>query len=497
MDWPNTHLGFPQADKASFYHEPRRSLVVRKVLSDSIPKKWELTTDEDWEKWLHEENFHQHQTPGIGVILAARASETQDGGVGDDEGPQIEGNDGMLLMELPFSKAAFDGIINKFFVHPSITKAIQRPGPIFSRTHIKAGNPPEPAVAYVCRTSSAWEGDIALSATHFPRTGFTSAVFFGCEFDEKVARGNIRIPTASLKSGDRITGLLSNSEATVIHPMLLVGILAEVELRRHQGIVRRAVVHLLDTVTDVSAGEGAGYQALAPKPGEEDTHAIKPWLDMHVIKIKLESWQRELEKMVEHVEELSQTLYRARELPSKGDINPMIVKPYEDAELAALSAEEERKTNVRATGGRIGERLRDIINEYHEMISESMLTMEGLTLATQVAHTRANMEIAEKTKKDGGQMKSIAVLTMVFLPGTFFATFFSMSFFKWDDPPEGEVASPKLWVYFLVTVIFTSLTLAIYRWWSKKQSGKVTRRNDPELGVQEGLELSAMKGNTE
>ncbi|EJT75929.1 hypothetical protein GGTG_05854 [Gaeumannomyces tritici R3-111a-1] len=496
MDWANTHLEFPAEDKDSFSHEPRRSLVVRKVLSDSVPKKWELTTEEEWKQWLHEEHFHQHQTPGIGVILAARPPGAQDDAAGDDESSQIGGNDGMLLTELPFSRVAFDEIIKKFLVHPSITKAIQRPGPIFSRTHIRISNPHEPAIAYVCRTSSAWDGDIALSATHFPRTGFTSAVVFGCEFDDEAVRGNMRIPTSSLKSGDRITGLLSNSEATVAHPMLLVGILAEVELRRHQAIVRRAVEHLLDTVTKVSTGEGADYQVLAPQSGDEDKHAIKPWLDMHVIKIKLESWQRELEKMVEHVEELSQTLYQTREIPSEGDMNPTTLQPYEDTQLDAFKAEEEQRANLRATGGRIEERLRDIVNQYREMISESMLTMEGLTLATQVAHTRANMEIAEKTKKDGGQMKSIAVLTMVFLPGTFFATFFSMSFFKWDPPSEGEVASPKLWVYFLVTVVFTTLTLAIYMWWSRKQSGRVTRGDDPERGAKEDLELSLINGRT-
>ncbi|KAL8404455.1 hypothetical protein RB594_009345 [Gaeumannomyces avenae] len=496
MDWTNTHLEFPERDKDFFSHEPRRSLV-RKVLAGSAPQKWPLTTDEDWERWLREETFQQreHQAPGIGVILAARPLEAQDDVAEDNGGPQIQGNDGMLLMKLPFSRAAFDGIISKFFLHPSITKAIQRPGPIFSRTHIKIGNPPEPAVAYVCRTSSAWGGDMALSATHFPRTGFTSAVFFGCEFDEEVVRGNMRIPTSSLKSGDRITGLLSNSEATVVHPMLLVGFLAEVELRRHQDIVRQAVEYLLDTVTKVSSGEGLNYQMLTPESGEEDNHAIKPWLDMHVIKIKLESWQRELEKMVDHVKELSDMVYRAREVPKMGELNPVTLQPHDDKQLVAFRAEEERRGNVRAVGRRIEERLRDIINQYHEMIGESMLTMEGPNLITQVIHTRANMEIAEKTKNDGRQMKSIAVLTMVFLPGTFFATFFSMSFFKWD-PPEGEVASPKLWVYFLVTVVFTTLTLAIYMWWSRKQSGRVARGDDPERGAQEDLELSLINGRT-
>lgn len=233
--------------------------------------------------------------------------------------------------------------------------------------------------AYVCRGPNAWPGDIALSATHFPSTGFTYAVFFGCEFGTKPAQAT------ALKSGDRITGLLSNSESTVAHPMLLVGIFAEIELRRHKSIVQSAVGHLLDTVNKVSAGEGADYRALAPRPGQEESHAIKPWLNMHVIKIKLEAWRRELEKMMDHVQELSQTLYQASEVvPREGDIDPLTLQPYTATQIAAFTTEEERRTSLRATGDRIKERLQDITNQYHEMISMSMLTMEGLAMATQL-----------------------------------------------------------------------------------------------------------------
>ncbi|KLU85099.1 hypothetical protein MAPG_04131 [Magnaporthiopsis poae ATCC 64411] len=456
MDWPNTHLRFPQRDKGLFYYEQRRSFIVRKTLTDGVVKKWEVTTDKDWDESLHEAfRDDGRQTPGITAVLAARAS--------DDADSQAQGDNPMLLEHLPFSRAVFDGITDNFFVHPSITQAIQRLGPSFSRTHLKLGDPLGPAIAYVCRGSNAWPGDIALSATHFPSTGLTYAVFFGCEFDEKPAR------VTALKSGDRITGLLSNSESTVAHPMLLVGIFAEIELRRHMPIVKKAVAGLLGTVDDVTAGEA----------GQEESHAIKPWVNMQFIKIKLEAWRRELEKMVAHVEELSRTLYQASEVvPREGDIDPLTLQPYTAAQITAFKIEEERRASLRATGERIKERLQDITNQYHEMISMSRMTMEGLTMATQLANTRTNTEIAEKTKKDGEQMKSIAILTMVFLPATFLATFFSMSFFKWDVP-EGDVISRNIWVYFLIT---TCLTLGLYVWWSKTQSRRAANKGDVESG---------------
>lgn len=47
------------------------------------------------------------------------------------------------------------------------------------------------------------------------------------------------------------------------------------------------------------------------------------------------------------------------------------------------------------------------------------------------AHTQANMAIAMLTRRDSSQMKSIALLTMIFLPATFMAVcdFFISLFF--------------------------------------------------------------------
>lgn len=53
-----------------------------------------------------------------------------------------------------------------------------------------------------------------------------------------------------------------------------------------------------------------------------------------------------------------------------------------------------------------------------------------------------------------------------------------MSFFKWD-PPEGDVISRSIWVYFLIT---TCLTLGLYIWWSRTQSRGTAGEGDAERG---------------
>ncbi|KAJ5002240.1 hypothetical protein K4K48_000380 [Colletotrichum sp. SAR 10_66] len=60
-------------------------------------------------------------------------------------------------------------------------------------------------------------------------------------------------------------------------------------------------------------------------------------------------------------------------------------------------------------------------------------------------------------------MRSIAFLTMVFLPATFVATLFSMTFFQWIPDDSEKMVSPFLWIYFVVALILTLFTVWLLR----------------------------------
>jgi Mg2+ and Co2+ transporter CorA len=69
--------------------------------------------------------------------------------------------------------------------------------------------------------------------------------------------------------------------------------------------------------------------------------------------------------------------------------------------------------------------------------------------------------IASDTRKDSESMKTIAVLTMAFLPGTFVSAVLSMNFF---DSTSGEfVVHSKWWIFPTVTI---PLTLAVVGLWA-------------------------------
>ncbi|KAH0282854.1 hypothetical protein M436DRAFT_84896 [Aureobasidium namibiae CBS 147.97] len=101
--------------------------------------------------------------------------------------------------------------------------------------------------------------------------------------------------------------------------------------------------------------------------------------------------------------------------------------------------------------------------------------------SAQVAKESAR--IAQATLNDSSSMKTIAVMTLIFLPATFACSFFSMTFFDWQKTSDRTV-SKDLWVYFAVTVPVTVLVLVAWAFLTKKsrQESQLLRRRTMERG---------------
>jgi Mg2+ and Co2+ transporter CorA len=78
-----------------------------------------------------------------------------------------------------------------------------------------------------------------------------------------------------------------------------------------------------------------------------------------------------------------------------------------------------------------------------------------------MTHEDANASIglAAASRNDSASMKTIAIMTMAFLPATFFAALFSMPSLRWDQP---AVVQDRFWVYWAFTV---PTTIAVFLVW--------------------------------
>ncbi|KFY40244.1 hypothetical protein V494_03599 [Pseudogymnoascus sp. VKM F-4513 (FW-928)] len=104
------------------------------------------------------------------------------------------------------------------------------------------------------------------------------------------------------------------------------------------------------------------------------------------------------------------------------------------------------------------------------------------------ADSSLNFRMAATTGLDSSAMKTLAFVTVVFLPPTFVATLFSMSMFNWQassnnnssesaiDNGRQKVVVTDLWIYWVVSVPLTLMVLLGWRVWWHYQKIYYTRR---------------------
>ena len=91
--------------------------------------------------------------------------------------------------------------------------------------------------------------------------------------------------------------------------------------------------------------------------------------------------------------------------------------------------------------------------------------------------------IAFEMKRDSASMKTIALLTVVFLPGTFVSGFFGSNLFAVQTTNSGKEIFRRTsiwWCWFIITVPLTIVTLAWYYFWVvqwQKKEGQLGSKN--------------------
>ncbi|KAE8453913.1 hypothetical protein EG329_007689 [Mollisiaceae sp. DMI_Dod_QoI] len=96
--------------------------------------------------------------------------------------------------------------------------------------------------------------------------------------------------------------------------------------------------------------------------------------------------------------------------------------------------------------------------------------------------SKLSIMIAEDTRRDSSSMKTIAVLTLFFLPATATASVFGMSMFDWKAKTGDTVVSRRFWIYIVVAIPLTLVVLfawLVWFWWGLKKYEK-KRGNDLE-----------------
>ncbi|PQE31549.1 Mg2+ transporter -like Zinc transport protein [Rutstroemia sp. NJR-2017a WRK4] len=133
----------------------------------------------------------------------------------------------------------------------------------------------------------------------------------------------------------------------------------------------------------------------------------------------------------------------------------------------------------------------DIARESHKIAelsrndNQAMRTLAELSrrdTKLMIELARDSRSVALATARDSAAMRVIAAVTILFLPATFTATFFSMSFFNFLDSASPK-ASPWIWIYFVITGLLTVIIQTIWALMSHRSQTKLPSSSDVDLRV--------------
>ncbi|KHN99540.1 Mg2+ transporter protein, CorA-like/Zinc transport protein ZntB [Metarhizium album ARSEF 1941] len=134
-------------------------------------------------------------------------------------------------------------------------------------------------------------------------------------------------------------------------------------------------------------------------------------------------------------------------------------------------------------------KLKGLENYIHTTLERLKVQREALYNIMSQREARLNLEIAGEqrriahaSKRDSTAMKTISLMGTLFLPGTYLASVFSMTFFNFQE--TAHPVSVNLWIYFAVTVPVTAAIVAIWVWFDRRREAQYARDDeDLELTI--------------
>ncbi|KAH7153549.1 hypothetical protein EDB81DRAFT_456648 [Dactylonectria macrodidyma] len=300
-----------------------------------------------------------------------------------------------------------------------------------------------------------------MALTHDPESCTTFAIVFGCN---EIHRKQIEA---------RIAAVIPMALA---HPALLPGILAELERKRLTGLVEDT----LDRFTLRAGGTSTvvdGHVSRLYKSEAQMGEYLELCYESQNLAKECKSVKRQLSKMTQFC----------------GNASTWVADTPRD-ELSKVEFPQRGLTDV---GNMIKKRTLEIMDEYDNKIDECGMVLENTSITMQTIWNHiarhdasintkisiANTSIALDSKQDNAQMRSIALLTMIYLPVTAVASIFSMGIFDWS-PKAGTVVSKYIWVYIVLSIALTIFTVLVWYLATRSKQKKGTDTFE-ELGMKE------------
>lgn len=205
---------------------------------------------------------------------------------------------------------------------------------------------------------------MALAVTYVPTTHSVYATLFGCP----------------LKVMAEVGRRLSKAKGAVFHPLLLPGIFAELERRRHFELVEAGLIQRVQLMTKLLRNNAYDWKSRGKD--EEDTSttdSVDLWMEVCNLCNALKKWKEQLSIMIACADELSEL-----------QANSSLAEHQDGTSSGTRSSlnQDGFQREIRTAGELIKERLLEISMEYNEKIRDCDLMMNGMAMATELVSMR-------------------------------------------------------------------------------------------------------------
>ncbi|KAI1642505.1 uncharacterized protein F4817DRAFT_294831 [Daldinia loculata] len=424
MDWPMEDSAWSNIDLETFGFESRPTIVLRNSESHTTLTRDLLQNKNDWEIWFDAALNPTPEPNEFRAVLCSRAS------------PIFEGEDAPVSY-VSVSRDTWERLTRFFHIHRAVTRSIARQVACISSFY-EEGKGASAKICFTARMSKYLPGDLALSVTYIPSTESIYAVMYGCNNNQMQ-----EIETRIRSAGDRTK-----------YPLLMIGIFVELERERLVSMADQ----LLDGFTLRSENlENGSWDPSIDMSKEKTQEYLALCLQSRSLIDHMKAVKRQVVKLLAEIEEFE------GHFPSHRH--------------SERSHDGKRAHRFKKIGAQMKKRLQDTINEYDGKIDECNMIVGNITLAmqtvwnqiamhdsdlnTRIAHV--NTGVALETKREGIQMRSIAILSMIYLPFSSVASIFSMDMFDWNAQDGGSVVSKYIWLFATLAIGLTAIT--VYAWY--------------------------------
>ncbi|PMD16017.1 hypothetical protein NA56DRAFT_692803 [Hyaloscypha hepaticicola] len=343
----------------------------------------------------------------------------------DDTGDE-NGND-KLALRAPFTEYNFKKVQEKFCLPPATPWAIRSQHPHFEQHIMEIA---DATIGFTMRKPSRRNTtmNIALSISHDTATRLTRAVLIGL----------------SERDQESLSLQLEKLSNYSFHPLLLPTLLT----CRHEFLLHEQVdvlyFHLL-------VNESLSRQTLIPSPDFEvptntnigQSAQTKRALSIAQVALPSES---EAQALIQGIDSIRKSIAVVDKLYADNSDQP----------------EDSMKTKAATAAKLLGDYLDCCSARAHTALWDFQFLSKRANALMNALYGYAARETAIATKRDGTAMKAIALLTMFFLPATFFAIVFTMPLLDVSAPPGQPVVGSRFWMYWACVVPVTFLVLALY-----------------------------------